>query len=124
VCNLYGTTDAQHLRTLLFAKNVPADGWDMTVAPLKTGVFIRQHGEALIGQWGMIPPNASDRVPRNKTTGRPLSTNNARRETVATAWTFRFPWARGQASETICRISTISVALWWRPRPKQLRQGK
>jgi hypothetical protein len=59
-------------------------------------VFVRQHGEALGGQWGMIPPGATNRVPRSKTTGRPLSTNNARRETVATDWTFRYPWARGQ----------------------------
>ena len=108
MCNLYGTTDAQHLRTLVFAKTLPASGWDMTVAPLKTGVFIRQHGEALTGQWGMIPPGATDRVPRSKTTGRPLSTNNARRETVATAWTFRFPWTRGQR----CLIPA-----WWYQEP-------
>lgn len=37
MCNLYGTTDAQHLRTRVFAKTLPATGWDMTVAPLKTG---------------------------------------------------------------------------------------
>lgn len=108
MCNLYGTTDAQHLRTLVFAKTLLATGWDMTVSQLKTGVFIRQHGEALAGQWGMIPPGATDRVPRSKTTGRPLSTNNARRETVATAWTFRFPWARGQR----CLIPA-----WWYQEP-------
>jgi len=38
----------------------------------------------------MIPPDSPTRRPTNKKTGRPLSTNNARRETVATAWTFRF----------------------------------
>lgn len=108
MCNLYGTTDAQHLRTMLFAKTLYSADWDMTVAPLKTGVFVRQHGEALAGQWGMIPPGATDRVPRSKTTGRPLSTNNARRETVATAWTFRFPWARGQR----CLIPA-----WWYQEP-------
>lgn len=69
MCNLYGTTDTQHLRTLLFAKTLLVNGWDMTVAPLKTGVLIRQHGEAMAGQWGMIPPGAADRVPRSKTTG-------------------------------------------------------
>lgn len=37
MCNLYGTTDAQHLRTLVFVKSIPTTGWDMTVAPLKTG---------------------------------------------------------------------------------------
>lgn len=38
----------------------------------------------------MIPPDSPTRRPTNKKTGRPLSTNNARSETVATAWTFRF----------------------------------
>ena len=78
MCNLYGSTDAQHLRQLTFAKNLPGSDWDMTVAPLKSGVFIRQHGEAVAGPWGTIPPRAADRLPRSKTTGRQQSTNNAR----------------------------------------------
>ena len=76
MCNLYGTVDAQTLRTRLFV-GLPSQPWDMTVAPLKTGVFIRKPGEAVAGQWGMIPPGSPDRKPRSKTTGRPLSTNNA-----------------------------------------------
>lgn len=107
MCNLYGTVDADTLRTQLFLFP-PAHGWDMVVAPLKTGVFIRQNRQVMTGQWGMIPPGSTDRVPRSKTTGRPLSTNNARRETVSKAWTFRFSWQRGQR----CLIPA-----WWYQEP-------
>ena len=107
MCNLYGTVDAQTLRTQLFV-GLPSQPWDMIVAPLKTGVFVRGQGEAVAGQWGMIPPGSLERIPRSKITGRPLSTNNARRETVATTWTFRYPWQRGQR----CLIPA-----WWVQEP-------
>lgn len=107
MCNLYGTVDAQTLRTQLFV-GIPSQPWDLIVAPLKTGVFIRGQAEGVSGQWGMIPPGSLERKPRSKTTGRPLSTNNARRETVATTWTFRYPWQRGQR----CLIPA-----WWVQEP-------
>jgi putative SOS response-associated peptidase YedK len=43
----------------------------------------------------MIPPSSKERTPKTRE-GQRMSTNNARRETVASAWTFRFPWQRGQ----------------------------
>lgn len=94
MCNLTGSTDAQTLRSQLF---LDLDGltWDSTVAPLGRGVYIRQDYRAQVGQWGMIPPNSKERTPKTRE-GRRMSTNNARRETVATAWTFRYPWSRGQ----------------------------
>lgn len=94
VCNLTGSTDAQTLRSQLF---LDIDGltWDRTVAPLGRGVYIRQDHRAQVGQWGMIPPSSKERTPKTRE-GRRMSTNNARRETVATAWTFRYPWSRGQ----------------------------
>ena len=75
----------------------------------------------------MIPPGSETRKPLRKIkdakSGKeklvPLSTNNARRETVAKAWTFRFPWARGQR----CLIPadsydepywTTGKNIWWR----------
>jgi putative SOS response-associated peptidase YedK len=98
VCNLYGTTDRQNLRSQTFKGLRGSEGaeWPRIVAPLGQGPYIRQGGELLVGQWGMIPPDSPTHKPTSKRTGRPLSTNNARRETVASAWTFRFPWARGQ----------------------------
>lgn len=94
MCNLTGSTDAQTLRSQLFL-DLDNLSWDQTVAPLGKGVYIRQDNRAQVGQWGMIPPNSKERTPKTRE-GRRLSTNNARRETVATAWTFRFPWSRGQ----------------------------
>lgn len=109
MCNLYGTTDRGTLRTITLSHVAPdLPDWPATVGPLSQGVYLRQSGEAVVGQWGMIPPDSPTRRPTSKKTGRPLSTNNARRETVATAWTFRFPWARGQR----CLIPA-----WWFQEP-------
>lgn len=106
MCNLYGTTDADHLRTQLF---LGLDGleWDAIVAPLGRGVFILQNRRAQVGQWGMIPPSSKERTPKTRE-GRRLSTNNARRETVATTWTFRFSWQRDQR---------CIIPAWWFQEP-------
>ena len=96
MCNLYGTTPRKELQRSVFV-SVPETivDWPSTVGPLGNGVFVRQYGEAVVGQWGMIPPSSKERTPKTRE-GRRMSTNNARRETVATAWTYRFPWQRGQ----------------------------
>lgn len=94
MCNLYGSVDRQTLRTRFFADAGDAV-WDAQVAPLGRGVFLVSQGQARVGQWGMIPPGSKERVPRTRE-GRRLSTNNARRERMATAPTFRGAWARGQ----------------------------
>lgn len=125
MCNLTGSTDAQTLRSQLFL-DLDNLSWDQTVAPLGRGVYIRQDNRAQVGQWGMIPPNSKERTPKTRD-GRRLSTNNARRETVATAWTFRFPWSRGQRclipaewfQEPYWGIShtdpmSMSKNTWWR----------
>lgn len=109
MCNLYGTTDRQTLRTMTLVRVSEAlPDWPAVVGPLSQGVYVRQRGEAVVGQWGMIPPDSPTKRPTSKKTGRPLSTNNARRETVATSWTFRFPWSRGQR----CLIPA-----WWFQEP-------
>jgi putative SOS response-associated peptidase YedK len=109
MCNLYGTTDRRTLRSLTFV-DLPEElpDWPSIVGPLAQGVVVRQQGRAAVGQWGMIPPDSSTRKPISKSSGRPLSTNNARSETVHSAWTFRLPWARSQR----CLIPA-----WWFQEP-------
>lgn len=60
MCNLYGTTDRQTLRTMTLVR-VPDDlpDWPAVVGPLSQGVYVRQRGDAVVGQWGMIPMRIS-----------------------------------------------------------------
>ena len=109
MCNLYGTTDRQILRSQLFVR-IPdtTPDWPLVIGPLKQGVFVVQERMAMVGQWGMIPPDSPTRKPMSRSTGRNLSTNNARRETAASAWTFRGAWHAGQR----CLIPA-----WWYQEP-------
>jgi uncharacterized membrane protein len=75
-------------------------------------------GASAVGQWDLIPHNSKTRKPMT-TTGRPMSTNNARRETLATAWTYRFPWTRGQRCLIPCESFDepywgTGKNIWWR----------
>lgn len=94
MCNLYGSVDRQTLRTQFFT-DPGEQGWDAQVAPLGRGVFLTARFQARVGQWGMIPPGAQERTPRTRE-GRRLSTNNARRERLATAPTYREAWRQGR----------------------------
>jgi putative SOS response-associated peptidase YedK len=94
MCNLYKSTprdriNARHLVTL------PELLYADTIAPLKPAPFVMAQGASAVGQWGMIPPNSKTRIPTGKE-GRRMSTNNARTETVASSWTYRFPWQDGK----------------------------
>ena len=64
------------------------------IGPCQQGPFVRA-GSAAVGQWGLIPWFSKTRRPANRS-GRPISTNNCRIETVATASSFKGPWGRGQ----------------------------
>ena len=64
------------------------------IGPWQSGPFVRA-GAAVVGQWGLIPWFSGTRRPAGRG-GRPISTNNCRIETAATAPTFKGPWARGQ----------------------------
>lgn len=87
------------------------------IGPWQSGPFIRA-GSAAIGQWGLIPWFSPARRPTGRG-GRPISTNNCRIETVATAPSFKGPWARGQR----CLIPAVDYDepywgtgrnVWWR----------
>jgi putative SOS response-associated peptidase YedK len=87
------------------------------IGPLQQGPFLRA-GSAAVGQWGLIPWFSPGRRPATRG-GQPLSTNNCRIETVATAASFKGPWARGQR----CLIPAVDYDepnwssgrnVWWR----------
>ena len=117
MCNLYQSTPRDRLEP--WAKVVlPPVHYEPVIAPLKMGPILLPRGACAIGQWGMIPPGSQTRIPMTRT-GKRMSTNNARRETVASAWTYRFAWSRGQR----CLIPADSYDepywgtgknIWWR----------
>jgi putative SOS response-associated peptidase YedK len=87
------------------------------IGPWQVGPFIHAGGVA-VGQWGLIPWFATSRRPTGKG-GKPISTNNCRVESVATASSFKGPWSRGQR----CLIPALDYDepywgtgknIWWR----------
>jgi putative SOS response-associated peptidase YedK len=97
------------------------------IAPLRMAPFLRGAAGALelvVGQWGMIPPGSEERIPRmkpkpNQKQGTRLSTNNARAERLASAWTFRYSWKDGRrclipASEFMEPNWESGANEWWR----------
>lgn len=75
MCNLYEIPDEFTLREQ-FGAELPGASWPRTAAPLSQAVFIKAKREAVVGQWGMIPPSSKERIPKTKE-GRRMSTNNA-----------------------------------------------
>lgn len=102
MCTRYITPEQAEIeREWAISRQSPNRWWEghvreRAIGPLRAAPYLKAHGELEIGQWGMIPPDSPKSTPTSKKTGKRLSTFNARMETVATAWTFRFPWARGQ----------------------------
>ncbi|HPW28165.1 MAG TPA: SOS response-associated peptidase family protein [Rhodoferax sp.] len=116
MCNLYEPSKPEQI-SLDFGVQLPLGDYAGTIAPFKPGPFVRASG-AVVGQWGMIPAMSRTRKPVLPN-GRPLSTNNTRRERMATAPTYRDAWKRGQR----CLIPAVSFDepywgtgknIWWR----------
>ncbi len=117
MCNLYESTprnkvNMRHLVRLPEVEYLP------TIAPLRAAPFVMAQGASAVGQWGMIPYSSKTRIPMTSQ-GKRMSTNNARTETIATAWTFRQAWTRGKR----CLIPADSYDepywgtgknIWWR----------
>ena len=117
MCNLYQTTPREKIN-MKFAVGAPVGDYAATAAPLKLAPFVTAGPDALVGQWGMIPPNSPTRKPM-MANGRPMSTNNARRERVNVAPTYRRAWQAGRR----CLIPAESFDepywgtgknIWWR----------
>lgn len=116
MCNRYRPASVTFIRDV-FGFTLIEDSYPAAIGPLQSGPFIVP-GRAVVGQWGLIPYGSKTRKP-TRSDGKPLSTNNCRRETVATAWSFRGPWARGQR----CLIPALDYDepywgtgknIWWR----------
>jgi putative SOS response-associated peptidase YedK len=119
MCNRYRPASVTYIRDV-FGFTLIEDSYPSATLPLWRGPFIVP-GRALVGQWGLTPDRSKTLKP-TRSDGRPLSTNNCRRETVATAWSYRGPWSRGQR----CLIPALdydepyyppvpdSKNIWWR----------
>ncbi len=119
MCNRYRPASVTHIRDVfgftLVEDCAPyaTDG----IGPYQQGPFVQSRG-LVVGQWGLIPWFSKTRRPTGKAE-RPISTNNCRIETVATAPSFKAPWARGQR----CLIPAMDYDepywgtgknIWWR----------
>jgi putative SOS response-associated peptidase YedK len=116
MCNLYEPEHPDRI-SMRYTVAAPVGHYERTVAPLKPGPIVVP-GRALVAQWGLIPPPSSTRRPALPD-GRPLSTNNARRERLASAPTYRKAWTSGHR----CIIPAVSwdepywgtgKNIWWR----------
>lgn len=128
MCNRYVSPEVREIEAQWSIGRRNPVPWYRDVAPLRPGPYLRAwDGPGLdleVGQWGMIPRGSEERIPRMKPKpgqkqGARLSTNNARTERVATAWTYRWAWADGRR----CLIPAVSfdepnwesgANEWWR----------
>lgn len=105
MCNLYHVSEKEEFER--FLRKIGEDGWRVpdygmrTVGPNQPGVYFRPDVDGMVGQvgqWGLIRPGQPERLAYLPSKvegkrGRPISTNNARLETVATKPTYRAAWA-------------------------------
>jgi len=121
MCNRYRPASVTHIRdefgVTLIRERTPVGYNPEGIGPLQNGPFIQARGLD-IGQWGLIPWFSKTKRPTGKT-GQPISTNNCRIESMASAPSFKEPWARGQR----CLIPAMDFDepnwrtgrnVWWR----------
>jgi len=116
MCNLIAPTHRE--KVVLRHLVEPFNGkYGATAGPLQPAPIVTSKG-AMVAQWGMIPPHSNSRIPKTSSGAR-MSTNNARRERMATAPTYRDAWRKGQR----CLIPADSYDepfwgtgknIWWR----------
>jgi putative SOS response-associated peptidase YedK len=122
VCNRYRPASLTYIRDVFGFTQIRVREPDLppvapSIGPYQPGPFVHARGLD-VGQWGLIPWFSKTRRPTSSA-GRPISTNNCRIETVATAPSFKGPWARGQR----CLIPAADYDepywgtgknIWWR----------
>ena len=117
MCNIYDPLSGD-LIAVVFGRKAPKKSYKARIGPLQDGPFVTSSDETHVGQWGLIAPWSSSRVPKTSK-GVRMSTNNARIEGVAKSPTFRNAWTRGKR----CLIPAVSFTepcwetgknVWWR----------
>jgi putative SOS response-associated peptidase YedK len=119
MCNRYRPASITRIRDA-FGFTYIEDGPEYNprgIGPWQQGPFVRAEGLA-VGQWGLVPFFSKTPRPTGKG-GRPISTNNARVETIATAPTFKGAWSRGQRCLVIAEDFDepywgTGKNVWWR----------
>lgn len=94
MCNLYTVTGPDQIAKY-FRGGIGATPYPRTAAPLSRAPIIIAPGDVRMAQWGMIPRGSDTNIPTKKD-GTRLATQNARREGIASAWTFRDAWLKGR----------------------------
>ena len=95
MCNLF--TPAKPTSLERYVEIPPGEDPDAQikdVGPFTMSAFITPRGLEH-GQWGMIPRTSKTRRPITAD-GKPMSTNNARHETMTKSWTFGPSWRDGK----------------------------
>lgn len=119
MCNRYRPASVNYIRDVFGFTLIeePEPYATNGIGPLQQGPFVHAGG-LQVGQWGLIPWFSQTRRPTGKS-GQPISTNNCRVETMASAPAFMAPWARGQR----CLIPALDYDepnwtsgknVWWR----------
>ncbi len=117
MCNIYEPATDAYLHATWSAYERAVTPYKARIGPRDDGPFVTSN-KVVVGQWGMIRSGSAERTPKDPR-GRPLMTNNARTERVATAPTYRDAWKKGQR----CLIPAMSYDepywgtgknIWWR----------
>lgn len=128
MCTRYISPEVREIEALWHVGPRNQGDWARDLHPLRPGPFIRRARDGspdlVVGQWGMIPPDSTTRIPLSKPKKegekpKRISTVNARRESVASRPTFSQAWKRAQR----CIVPASSFDepnwetgknVWWR----------
>ncbi len=94
MCNRYEPSRRERIPQPF--RDLPFYGGDYlpSIGPRQAGPYALRD-RVVVGQWGLIPWFSSEQVQKDGK-GRPLMTNNARSETMATRPAFRDAWKDGK----------------------------
>ena len=117
MCNICEATPIDYLEREWKSFIDAIGDYKAILGPRDSGPFITAKRVA-VGQWGMIRPSSPERIAKDAR-GRPLMTNNARTERMATTPTYRDAWKHGHR----CLIPALSHSephrapgknTWWK----------
>lgn len=117
MCNIYEPSLFERIDRRFAVRNTVGP-YKRSIGPLGEAPIVLPGHRAALSQWGLIPPTSPTKKPATPD-GRPLSTNNARRERLATAPSFRKAWAQGQRCIVVADSFDepywgTGKNIWWR----------